>query len=129
MSKELTTRERNEIIGLAIDYDSESYNNILNFITGQNLYNNNLCNGNKADCRILAALICVANIDNINVLDQYDDFHLDEDNEDYIWYRWDRIIGSQVTKYDDENLIAWIGSIDIHPNTDSAIEKFGEIKS
>jgi hypothetical protein len=124
MPKELTTRERNEIIGLAVDYDSEYYNDILN-----GMFENNVCNGNKPDCRILAALVCVSSIDSINLLDQYDNFHLNEDNENYIWYRWGRIIGSQVTKYDNNNLIAWVGEVSIHNNPDSACSKFEDIKS
>ena len=66
MSKQLTTRERNEIIGLAVDYDSDSYNHILDF-----LYDRNFCNGNKSDCRILAAIIAVSKIDDIETVEKY----------------------------------------------------------
>lgn len=118
MSKQLTTRERNEIIGLAVDYDSDSYNHILDF-----LYDRNFCNGNKSDCRILAAIIAVSKIDDIETVEKYNIVEADFENAEYhIWYRWGRIIGQYASNPEE----SW-GEINLYDNDSQALETINSL--
>jgi hypothetical protein len=118
MSKDLTTRERNEIIGLAIDYDSDSYNHILDF-----MYDRNFCNGNKSDCRILAAIVAVSKIDKIETVEKYDIAESDLGNAEYqTWYRWGRIVAEYSSNPDE----TW-GEINLWENDTKAQENFAEL--
>ncbi len=119
MSKELTTRERNEIIGLAIDYNSDAYNEALDFIYEKIDF---ICGGNKADGRILAALVVVSTIDNINQIEKFDTVQRYEDTDRYSWYRWDRIVGQE--SYVNGKVS---GGIQLCDNSEQAQESFKEL--
>lgn len=112
MRKELTTKERNEIIGLAVDYDADKYNDTLEYF-----YANKMCEGNKADARIAAAVICVSHIENISLLDKFDTKVSDED----VVHRWGRII--TLAKYNGTAEPETIG-IYICDDEEKAVKKF-----
>jgi hypothetical protein len=83
MPKDLTTKERNEIIGLAIDLAPEVYNNYLN-----NFVDNSICGRGKLDAPIAAAIICVATWgDSDEPYGYADDFKSDGKIEHYRWHR------------------------------------------
>lgn len=122
MRKELTTRERNEIIGLALSYDADKYNEALNF-----MYENidTMCNGNKADCRVLAAIICISTIEGINNLDRYDYFGDGGPSERVGVYRWRRILARESWQNVDGEKVE--ASLDLYNDEESAKEEFDKI--
>lgn len=122
MRKELTTKERNELIGLAVDVMPDKYNEALNF-----MYDNidTMCNGNKSDCRILAAIVCVSTIDGINHLDKYDCFDGGSPSSRFGVYRWGRIVGEESWENTDGEKVE--ASLHLYKDEDKAKEEFAKI--
>lgn len=114
MPKDLTTRERNEIIGLAIDLNADVYNKYLN-----DFVDTRICEKGKSDAAIAAAVICLSTWgDSEEPYGYADDFVQNGDTEHYRWNR-------SVVKYEPEKLV----KLDIFVSEEKAKKAINKINN